>query len=69
MDVGKCSEGSIMGIPKIAFCSECNGQAFQITDEYVLCLKCQKAYPFNFICEGVCETKADDLVILINEGY
>jgi hypothetical protein len=51
-----------------ARCKRCKGTHF-ITDKKVICALCNTEYPFSFICEDICETKADDLVILINEGY
>lgn len=53
---------------RIARCG-CNCITFIIHEEKVVCADCEKEYPFNFIVEGVCETKANDLVIHINEGY
>lgn len=47
----------------------CTNYAFEIYEDKVICSLCGKEYPFSFICEGVCETKANDLTILINEGY
>jgi hypothetical protein len=54
---------------KIATCPTCNNTIFAITDTGVLCVVCGREFPFNFICDGVCETKASDVVMLINEGY
>lgn len=48
---------------------ECGCCTLLIFEDKVICPICKKEYPFNFICEGICETKANDLVILINEGY
>lgn len=53
---------------QIARCG-CGNASFIILEDKIVCAMCKKEYPFGFICEGVCETKASDLVILINEGY
>ena len=53
---------------KTAKC-HCGGVTFIIRDDCIECSRCGKIYEFNFICDGVCKTKADDIVILINEGY
>lgn len=55
-------------VSKSAEC-KCGNKLFIITDQFVMCNSCGTQYSFNFICEGICETKADDIVILINEGY
>jgi hypothetical protein len=52
----------------IAEC-KCSNQSFIIGEKSIICTMCGKEYPFEFVCEGVCSTNADDLVILINEGY
>lgn len=51
-----------------ARCSRCRGQIFKISDREVVCCNCGKSTKFEFVAEVVCETKANDLVKLINEG-
>lgn len=52
-----------------AVCTKCGCATFVICEDKVVCPGCSTPYPFNFICPGVCETLADGLVMLINEGY
>lgn len=55
----------------LARCPKCFNVAFQIFDDGVLCLGCGHKYEFQFMDDAkqICETRADDIVILINEGH
>jgi len=59
-----------MTIGKHAHCPKCDGFFFQIGDKGVLCLTCQTVYQFDFIDSDktICETKADDMVLMIEGG-
>lgn len=55
----------------VAKCTKCSNVAFIISEHGVRCLGCGKRYDFSFLddSKSICETKANDIVILINEGY
>ena len=52
----------------IAVC-KCGCPVFFISEAGVQCQFCRAVYAFSYICDGICETKADDIKILIEEGY
>lgn len=53
-----------------AVCTDCGNISFIIFEDKVLCGYCKKEYQFSFIDDFkiLCETNANDLVKLINEG-
>ncbi len=53
-----------------AQCPKCHDHFFVITDEYVKCINCMTKFEFDFLdsTKTICETKAEDIVMLVNEG-
>ncbi len=52
-----------------AICPKCNAPVFIVFDEGVQCAGCLERFDFDFLDEGktICETKAEDIVMLVNE--
>lgn len=53
----------------VAKCRRCGNMSFIIMEDKLVCPLCKEVYAFSFIAPGICETKANDIVILVNEGY
>lgn len=55
----------MMNLENVAECS-CGCCSFVIGETKIVCSSCFKEYEFSFICKGICETKADDIVKIVN---